>query len=77
MNLYAFDWKMNEIKINTEFIKLDSFLKWCGAASLGSEAKMYILDEMVKVNGEVCTQRGKKIRPGDVVEFNGEKYKVI
>ena len=77
MNLYAFDWKMNEIKINTEFIKLDSFLKWCGAASLGSEAKMYILDEMVKVNGEVCTQRGKKIRPGDVGEFNGEKYKVI
>ena len=65
MNLYAFDWKMNEIKINTEFIKLDSFLKWCGAASLGSVAKMYILDEMVKVHGEVCTQRGKKIRPGD------------
>ena len=68
---------MNEIKINTEFIKLDSFLKWCGAASLGSEAKMYILDEMVKVNGEICTQRGKKIKPNDVVAFNGEKYKVI
>lgn len=68
---------MQEIKINTEFIKLDSFLKWCGAASLGSEAKMYVLDELVKVNGEVCTQRGKKIRVGDIVEFNGEKYKVI
>ena len=77
MHFYAFKWKMNEIKINTEFIKLDSFLKWCGAASLGSEAKMYILDEMVKVNGEICTQRGKKIKPNDVVEFNGEKYKVI
>ena len=68
---------MVEVKINTEFIKLDSFLKWCGAASLGSEAKMYILDEMVKVNGEVCTQRGKKIRPGDMVEFNNEQYRVI
>lgn len=68
---------MIEVKISTEFIKLDSFLKWCGAASLGSEAKMYILDEMVKVNGEICTQRGKKIMQGYVVEFNGEKYKVI
>ena len=77
MHYYALNWKMNEVKINTEFIKLDSFLKWCGAASLGSEAKMYILDEMVKVNDEICTQRGKKIRPGDIVEFNGEKYKVI
>lgn len=68
---------MQEIKINTEFIKLDSFLKWCGAASLGSEAKIYVLEEMVKVNGEVCTQRGKKIRPGDIVEFEGTEYKVI
>lgn len=68
---------MIDIEINTEFIKLDSFLKWCGAASLGSEAKMYILDEMVKVNGEICVQRGKKIRQGDMVEFNGEKYRVI
>mgnify|MGYP003418985167 FL=1 len=69
--------EMNEIKINTEFIKLDSFLKWAGIASLGSEAKMYILDELVKVNGEVCVQRGKKIRPGDIVEFEGEAYKAI
>ncbi|MDZ5010720.1 RNA-binding protein, partial [Clostridium perfringens] len=67
---------MIDIEINTEFIKLDSFLKWCGAASLGSEAKMYILDEMVKVNGEICVQRGKKIRQGDRVQFNGEKYRV-
>lgn len=68
---------MNEVKINTEFIKLDSFLKWCGIASLGSEAKMYILDEMVKVNNEICTQRGKKIKKGDIVEFDGEEYKVV
>ncbi len=63
-----------EVKIQTEFIKLDSFLKFCGAASLGSEAKMYILDELVKVNGEICTQRGKKLYRGDIVEFNGETF---
>ena len=66
-----------EVKIKTEFIKLDSFLKFCGAASLGSEAKMYILDELVKVNGEICTQRGKKLYRGDIVEFNGETFKVV
>ena len=63
-----------EVKIQTEFIKLDSFLKFCGA---GSEAKMYVLDELVKVNGEVCTQRGKKLYRGDIVEFNGETFKVV
>lgn len=68
---------MQEIKINTDFIKLDAFLKWAGIASLGSEAKMYIIDEMVKVNGEVCTQRGKKLRVGDIVNFNEEDYKII
>ena len=66
-----------EVKIQTEFIKLDSLLKFCGAASLGSEAKMYVLDELVKVNGEVCTQRGKKLYRGDIVEFNGETFKVV
>lgn len=68
---------MQEIKINTEIIKLDSFLKWCGAVSLGSEAKMLVQDGMVLVNGEVCTQRGKKLRVGDEVEFEGEIYKLI
>ena len=68
---------MIEIEITTEFIKLDSFLKFSGAASLGSEAKMYILDELVKVNGEICTQRGKKLYQGDVVEFNGDTFKVV
>lgn len=67
---------MEEVKISTDFIKLDSFLKWCGAVSLGSDAKIYILDGLVKVNGDICTQRGKKIRQGDIIEFNGEKYKI-
>lgn len=68
---------MQEIRINTEYIKLDAFLKWTGIASLGSEAKIYILEEMVKVNGEICTQRGKKLRSGDIVEFEGETYKIV
>ncbi|ENZ00178.1 S4 domain-containing protein YaaA [Clostridium thermobutyricum] len=68
---------MQEIRINTEYIKLDAFLKWTGVASLGSEAKIYILEEMVKVNGEICTQRGKKLRSGDIVEFEGETYKIV
>lgn len=68
---------MNEIEILTDFIKLDAFLKWASVAQSGAEAKMYILDEMVKVNGEVCTQRGKKLYKGDVVEFDNEEYAII
>ena len=53
---------MNEIKINTEYYKIRFIFKMVlELASLGSEAKMYILDEIVKVNGEICTQRGKKL----------------
>lgn len=68
---------MQEVKITTEFIKLDAFLKWCGAVSLGSEAKILVQEGEALVNGEVCTQRGKKLRVGDIVEFDGEIYKVI
>ena len=68
---------MNKIEITTEFIKLDSFLKFLGAVSMCSEAKMLILDELIKVNGEICTQRGKKLYKGDIVEFNGESYEVV
>lgn len=68
---------MKEIKVETEIIKLDSFLKWAGAVSLGSEAKMFIQNGDVKVNGVVETQRGKKLRKGDTVEFDGESYKIV
>lgn len=68
---------MEEVSINSEFIKLDSFLKWCGAVSLGSEAKIYILDEKVKVNNEIETRRGKKLYKGDTVEFDNKIYKII
>lgn len=66
-----------DIKINTEYIKLDSFLKWAGVVSLGSEAKAYILEGLVKVNDEVELRRGKKIYPGDKVEFNGEVFTAV
>lgn len=68
---------MEEVKINTEIIKLDAFLKWSGAVSQGSEAKIYIQNEMVKVNGKIEIQRGKKLIKGDIVELNGESYKII
>jgi len=61
-----------KIAIKTEFIKLDQLLKFSGVADIGSEAKQMVLDGIVKVNSEVCTMRGKKIRPGDLVEITGE-----
>ncbi len=69
--------KMNKIKIDTEIIKLDAFLKWASIASSSSEAKIYVQDGMIKVNGEVCTQRGKKLRIGDVVNFEGSDFEII
>lgn len=68
---------MKEIKIDTEFIKLDSFLKWCGEFAQGSDAKMFILDGNVKVNGEIEVRRGRKLRVGDIVEIENENYKII
>ncbi|HIS53159.1 MAG TPA: RNA-binding S4 domain-containing protein [Candidatus Onthomonas avicola] len=56
-------------KITTEFIKLDSLLKYEGLAETGGEAKLLIQEGRVRVNGAVCTQRGKKLRPGDRVEL--------
>ena len=63
---------MDKIEINTEFIKLDAFLKFSGMCETGGEAKLCIEDGLVKVNGEVCTMRGKKLRPVDTVELDGE-----
>lgn len=66
-----------EQSINTEFIKLESLLKLTAVCSSGGEAKMVIQDEMVSVNGEICTQRGKKIRSGDLVEFQDTQIRVV
>lgn len=64
------------MKISTEYIKLDQFLKFTSMVASGGEAKQIISDGLVKVNGEVCTMRGKKLRSGDEVSFNGETEKV-
>ena len=64
------------MKIDTEFIKLDSFLKAVDAVCSGGEAKIIISEGMVLVNGEVELRRGKKLRPGDRVELNGTTFSV-
>ena len=62
------------VAITTEFIKLQDALKFANVVYSGGEAKTVILEEQVKVNGEVCTMRGKKLRPGDKVEFAGQHF---
>lgn len=61
--------KKHEIIITTEFIKLQDLLKFASLVGTGGEAKVLIQEGAVSVNGEVCTQRGKKIRPGDEVQI--------
>lgn len=67
---------MTEIKIETEFIKLDALLKFANLVSSGGEAKIRIAECEVLVNGEICTMRGKKLRPGDTVELGGESVQI-
>ena len=67
---------INEVKITTDFIKLDSFLKLASAVSTGGHAKMVITGGEVTVNGQVCLMRGKKLYKDDLVEFEGIQYKV-
>ncbi len=59
------------VSITTEYIKLDALLKLADAVSSGGEAKILIQEGEVSVNGETCTQRGKKLRPGDVAVLSG------
>lgn len=67
---------MKTVKITTEFIKLQDLLKFTSLVSTGGEAKIVIAEGEVCVNGEICTQRGKKIRPGDVVKYDGQELSV-
>ena len=60
------------VLIKTEYIKLDALLKFSGIAETGGEAKEIITEGVVKVNGEACLARGKKIRPGDLVDVDGQ-----
>lgn len=64
----------NHIKIQTDFIKLDSLLKLIGEASTGGRAKLMILNGEVFFNESVCFLRGKKVRPGDVVRVGNSEY---
>ena len=63
---------MRTVIITTEFIKLQDLLKFANLVETGGIAKQVIQDGEVEVNGEICTMRGKKIRPGDTVEVGGE-----
>lgn len=67
---------MEKIKIETEFIKLEALLKFAALVGTGGEAKAAIQEGLVKVNGQVCTMRGKKLVPGDRVEFDGSSVEV-
>ena len=68
---------MTEIKIDTEFIKLDALLKFANLVSSGGEAKIRIAEGEVLVNDAPCTMRGKKLRPGDTISLDGETVKIV
>ncbi len=80
MDFEDFTMKMNEktipVAISTEFIKLQDAMKYANVVYSGGEAKQLLLDGQVKVNGETCTMRGKKLRPGDSFEFMGQTYAI-
>lgn len=67
---------IKEININTEFIRLDSLLKLSGATATGGQAKIAVLNGEVYVNGQVCRQRGKKLKNGDIIEYKNKIYKI-
>ena len=69
--------EIKQIQIDSEFIRLDSLLKLCNAVMTGGHAKIVIQEGEVKVNGEICTARGKKIRVGDEVLFDNVIYEVV
>lgn len=65
---------METITITTEFIRLQDLMKLANLVSSGGEAKILIQNGQVSVNGEICLQRGRKLRPGDVVKFGNRTY---
>ena len=67
---------METIKIETEYIRLDSLLKLSGLVDTGGQAKVMIQNGEVSVNGEPCTMRGKKLRPGDTVSCAEKSFQV-
>lgn len=65
------------VEISTDFIKLDSFLKFCGCAETGGQAKELVQSGQVTVNGQICAMRGKKLVAGDVVSAMGREFEVV
>ena len=63
---------MQTIEINTDEIQLDQLLKWAAIVNSGGQVKFMIEDEIIKLNGVIVTARRKKIKPGDIFEFDGE-----
>ncbi|MDI3476487.1 MAG: ribosome-associated protein [Thermoanaerobacterium sp.] len=68
---------MKEVKINTDYITLDQFLKYVGIAETGGKGKQMILDGLVKVNGNIELKRGKKLRSGDIVVVNDHEFIIL
>ncbi|MGN1328317.1 MAG: RNA-binding S4 domain-containing protein [Eubacterium sp.] len=68
--------KKETVIITTDFIRLDAFLKFKGIAQTGGQAKCFIQDGITKVNGEICTARGKKIHAGDTVSIFSVDYEI-
>ena len=68
--------KSEDVAISTDFIPLDSFLKFKGIAMTGGEAKSFVQDGIVKVDGEVCTARGKKLRQGNTISIFSVDYHI-
>ena len=66
-----------KIKVEGEYIKLQDLLKFSGLCQTGGHAKVVIQNGEVKVNGEICTMRGKKLRTGDIAEYENEQIEVI
>lgn len=69
--------KIKEVKIQSEFIRLDDLLKYEGVVSTGGYAKFVIQGGEVRVNGDICLQRGKKLRPGDKIEYAGDAFQIV
>lgn len=67
---------MEKVKISTEFIKLDQFLKFTGVCDTGADAKDFILEGKVSVNNSIEKQRGKKLRIGDIIETQGKSFMI-
>ena len=68
---------MDNIKIQGEYIKLQDLLKYSGLCMTGGHAKIAVQTGEVELNGEVCTMRGKKVRDGDIVKYDGKEIKAV